>query len=89
MFFSLDFASGRVYSSINKALERRSQRPSFLSSPTRFSRAFARARSAVREETTMTVRFYANIFSFVIIFSSILALVWTTGLFTWLGFPHR
>lgn len=34
----------------------------------------------------MTVRFYSNIFSFFVIFTSIIAIVWTTGLFTWLGF---
>lgn len=33
----------------------------------------------------MTLRFYANLFRFLVIFSSILALVWTTGLFAWLG----
>jgi predicted RND superfamily exporter protein len=37
----------------------------------------------------MTVRFYSNIFSILVIFSSILALVWATGLLTWFGFPLR
>ena len=37
----------------------------------------------------MTVRFYSNMFSILVIFSSILALVWTTGLLTWLGLPLR
>jgi predicted RND superfamily exporter protein len=33
----------------------------------------------------MVVRFYSSLFSFLVIFTSILALVWTSGLFKWLG----